>query len=185
MESAARASTRQSVFINCPFDRAYRPIFFASIFAVHYCGFLARSALEISDATQPRLHTICDLIVACRFGIHDLSRTGLEPANALPRFNMPFELGLFLGCQRFGGRRQRTKSALVSIGSHTAISSSSRTSQAKILSRITMIPDRPSSRFGTGYRLQRVVLISQVGQQSGSNSKSFNAIFLRLLHICS
>jgi hypothetical protein len=111
--SSSRVSTQHSVFINCPFDRAYRPIFFASIFAVHYCGFLARSALEISDTTQPRLHTICDLIVACRFGIHDLSRTGLEPANALPRFNMPFELGLFLGCQRFGGQRHRVKSALV------------------------------------------------------------------------
>lgn len=31
---------------------------------------------------------------------HDISRTGLDRQNRLPRFNMPFELGLFLGIAR-------------------------------------------------------------------------------------
>ena len=33
--------------------------------------------------------------------------------NRLPRFNMPLELGLFLGCKRFGEDAQRRKAALI------------------------------------------------------------------------
>ena len=45
---------------------------------------------------------IYGLIEECRYGIHDLSRTKLDEINALPRFNMPIELGLFLGAMRYG-----------------------------------------------------------------------------------
>ncbi len=62
-----------NVFINCPFDAAFRPIFSATIFIVHRAGFLARSALEVSDASQTRLATILQLSAACRYGIHDLA----------------------------------------------------------------------------------------------------------------
>lgn len=103
----------KSVFINCPFDSEYLPIFYATIFAVHYCGFLARSALEISDSTQTRLTTILHLVGECRYGIHDLSRTGLDRHSALPRFNMPFELGIFFGCKQFGSKRHQRKSSIV------------------------------------------------------------------------
>jgi hypothetical protein len=103
----------QSVFINCPFDVEFRPLFAATVFAVHAAGFVARSALEISDASQTRLTTICTLIAACRYGIHDLSRTELDRTWALPRFNMPLELGIFLGCKRFGPKRQQRKSILI------------------------------------------------------------------------
>jgi hypothetical protein len=34
-----------SVFVNCPFDAEYRPLFHAIVFAIHDCGFAARSAL--------------------------------------------------------------------------------------------------------------------------------------------
>lgn len=108
-----RDSYHRSVFLNCPFDPAYRPLLFATIFAVHYCGFLARAALEISDSSQTRLTSLFDLIAQCRYGIHDLSRTSLDPPNGLPRFNMPFELGIFLGCKRFGPARHRLKSSIV------------------------------------------------------------------------
>jgi hypothetical protein len=37
----------------------------------------------------------------------------LDAATGLPRFNMPLELGLFLGCKRYGGGRQRTKACLI------------------------------------------------------------------------
>jgi hypothetical protein len=37
------------------------------------------------------------LIAACPFCIHDLSYMKIDPRTRLPRHNMPFELGLFLG----------------------------------------------------------------------------------------
>jgi hypothetical protein len=102
-----------SVFINCPFDRAYRKRFQAIIFAVHDCGYIARSALEISDASEIRLSKIFKIIKQCRIGIHDISRTELDPKTRLPRFNMPLELGLFLGAKEFGDESQHNKICLV------------------------------------------------------------------------
>jgi hypothetical protein len=82
------------------------------VFAVQDAGFYPRSALEYDDAAQNRLEKILSLIEECRFGIHDLSRT--EPSReGLPRFNMPLELGLFLGCKRFGGEPHSRKACLV------------------------------------------------------------------------
>ena len=93
-------------------DEAFAPIFEAIVFAVHDAGFFPRSALEYDDAAQNRFDKILDLIEECRFGIHDLSRTELSPTG-LPRFNMPLELGLFLGCKRFGGEPHTRKACLV------------------------------------------------------------------------
>ena len=104
---------QDNVFINCPFDSQYKPLFDALVFAVHDAGFVARSALEISDATQNRYDKILRIISECRYGVHDISRTEPDSATLLPRFNMPLELGLFLGCKRFGDRTQRTKSCLI------------------------------------------------------------------------
>src|SRR6185295_10360289 len=39
--------------------------------------------------------------------------TGLDAGNGLPRFNMPLELGLFLGAKRYGGARQKQKMCLI------------------------------------------------------------------------
>ena len=103
----------RSVFINCPFDPAYQPLFAAIIFTIQYSGFFARSALEVSDGTRTRLATLCELIAGCRYGIHDLSRTSLDLTHGLPRMNMPFELGLFLGCQRYGSPRHQRKASLI------------------------------------------------------------------------
>lgn len=104
---------QDNVFINCPFDSQYKPLFDALVFAVHDAGFVARCALEVSDGTQNRLQKLLRIISECRFGVHDISRTEIDPDISLPRFNMPLELGLFLGCQRFGGRVQRLKSCLI------------------------------------------------------------------------
>lgn len=92
----------QSVFINCPFDRNYQPMLRAVVFAVFDCGFYARSALELVDTGEVRLDKIGRIIDECRYGFHDISRTSLDSKNRLPRFNMPFELGLFLGAARAG-----------------------------------------------------------------------------------
>jgi hypothetical protein len=101
------------VFINCPFDYPYRPLFEAIVFAVQDCGYWARCALEIDDSSQARIEKIGKIIAECRFGIHDISRTELDPVTGLPRFNMPFELGLFMGAKAFGSPTQRTKIALI------------------------------------------------------------------------
>jgi hypothetical protein len=47
------------------------------------------------------------------FGVHDISMTELDRLTGLPRFNMPLELGLFLGAHRFGSKDQRRKVALI------------------------------------------------------------------------
>ena len=91
----------QNVFINCPFDAQYAPIFEAIVFAVNDAGFRPKCARERLDSSQVRLQKIVALISASRYSIHDLSRTALDDVNALPRFNMPLELGIDLGCKEF------------------------------------------------------------------------------------
>jgi hypothetical protein len=107
------ANRREGVFINVPFDRRYKKLFDALVFAVHDCGFVARGAREEDDSSQIRLEKLLDIIGDCRFGIHDLSRVTLDSKNRLPRFNMPLELGIFLGAKRFGGPRHARKSCLI------------------------------------------------------------------------
>ena len=103
----------RQVFFNVPFDPRYKKLFRALVFAVHDSGFAARCALERSDSGQIRLDKLYELIESCEFGVHDLSRTSLDSVNRLPRFNMPLELGLFLGARRFGSGRQRRKRVLI------------------------------------------------------------------------
>lgn len=108
------AAYSKSVFINCAFDDGFSPIFRAVIFAVLDCGFVPRSALEYQDSGDIRVEKIGRIIEQSGFGIHDISKAELDPASGLPRFNMPFELGLFLGAKRFGGdRRQKGKRRLI------------------------------------------------------------------------
>lgn len=107
------AEYRLQVFINCPYDRAYRRLFYAIVFAVQDCGYTARSALEVNDAGEVRLQKIFRIISECRLGIHDISRTEVDPRSRLPRFNMPLELGMFLAAKEFGDERQRSKICMV------------------------------------------------------------------------
>jgi hypothetical protein len=100
------AEYQQNVFINCPFDNDYTPLFEAIVFAVQDSGFRPRSARERLDSGEMRLAKLRELIHASRYSIHDLSRTQLDVDTALPRFNMPFELGLDLGCRWFAPKRQ-------------------------------------------------------------------------------
>ena len=102
-----------NVFLNCPFDSDYKQLFDAMVFAVHDCGFIARCALEEGDASQVRIDKIYDIIADCRYGIHDISRTELDAISSLPRFNMPLELGVFLGAKRFGINGQERKNCLI------------------------------------------------------------------------
>jgi len=109
----ATAKYNDTVFINCPFDRKYRPIFDAIVFTVFDCGFNPRCALEVSDGSVVRIDKILSIIEKCRYGVHDISRTQIDRGTRLPRFNMPFELGLFCGAKRFGIMQQKRKVCLI------------------------------------------------------------------------
>lgn len=48
----------EDVFVNCPLDADYRPLFDAIVFTIHDCGYAARSALEVTDTSQIRIEKI-------------------------------------------------------------------------------------------------------------------------------
>jgi hypothetical protein len=102
----------KNVFINCPFDHQYTPIFEAVVFSIHDAGFRPKCARERLDSSQIRLHKIVELIAASRYAIHDLSRTTFDDSSGLPRFNMPLELGIDLGCKAFS-QNHSDKSLLI------------------------------------------------------------------------
>lgn len=108
-----RVRKTDSVFINCPFDAAYYPFFEVIVFTIYACGFLPRSALEESDSGDVRIDKILRLLNECRYAVHDISSVGLDADHQLPRFNMPFELGLDIGCKRFGGKEAAKKRILI------------------------------------------------------------------------
>ena len=111
-ETGAKGYDRQ-VFINCPFDEEYLPLLRAIAFVLKACRFAPRCALEADSAVEVRVEKILRIISECGLSIHDISRTQLDRQSKLPRFNMPFELGLFLGAARLGGKRHQRKGALI------------------------------------------------------------------------
>ncbi|WP_085044002.1 hypothetical protein [Ensifer aridi] len=107
------AGENRDVFVNCPFDTDYRQFFYAIVFTVIRSGFVARCALETDNAADNRFDKICRIIGECRYGIHDISRTEVDGNPPLPRFNMPLELGVFLGAKKYGGAKHRNKSCII------------------------------------------------------------------------
>ncbi|MCH8303670.1 MAG: hypothetical protein IIB94_00920 [Candidatus Marinimicrobia bacterium] len=103
----------KSVFINCPFDEDYQPLLHAILFVVIYLGFKPRISLEKFDSGEPRFQKICELIRSCQYGIHDLSRIKSRTVNEYFRFNMPFELGLDIGCKVFQPENYSDKQILI------------------------------------------------------------------------
>jgi hypothetical protein len=106
MKRNTDANYSSNVFINCPFDETYKPLFNVIIFTIHACGFIPRSALEYDDSDDVRIQKINKIIEDCQYGIHDVSL-------AEPRFNMPLELGIFIGCKQFGPPKQQKKKYLI------------------------------------------------------------------------
>ena len=102
----------QRVFVNCPFDDAYRPLQRALVFVLLTCG-LEPQLSESKDAATARLTQIKALIRTCRYSVHDISRCEPLLPDDLPRFNMPFELGLDFGYKEYGPAAARTKMVLV------------------------------------------------------------------------
>lgn len=111
--NARRESFDRNVFINCPFDQDYLPLARALVFSLLKLGFEPRIATERADSGEVRIGKIRELIQISRFSVHDLSRMEPMKPEDLPRFNMPFELGLDLGCRYYGNARQRGKRCLI------------------------------------------------------------------------
>jgi len=76
------------------------------VFAITACGFKPRCALEANDAGEERLGKILRIIDTCALGIHDLSRKGSDAQSGMSRFNMPFEMGLFLGAAHYDTKKK-------------------------------------------------------------------------------
>lgn len=101
-----------NVFINCPFDKEYSPLLRALTFSLLYLEFEPKLSQTLSSSTI-RINQIKQLIKNSKFGIHDLSRSKPMKKNELPRFNMPYELGLDIGCIEYGGVKFANKRALI------------------------------------------------------------------------
>jgi hypothetical protein len=86
--------SQRSVFINCPYDPEYEPLYDALVFTIVCCGFTPRSATESGKVSVSRMERIFHAINTSAFSIHDLSRCHGEGEKVLARFNMPFELGI-------------------------------------------------------------------------------------------
>lgn len=102
-----------NVFFNCPFDVEYLSLRNAMVFAIYDCGFIPRCSLEEDNGGHVRFEKIQRIIAESKFGIHDISRTESDVGTGYPRFNMPLELGVFIGAKKFGDRDQKNKNILI------------------------------------------------------------------------
>lgn len=85
----------------------------AMMFTIVWCGYEPRIASEDFDSLQIRMEKIKALIRDSKFSIHDLSRMNANKKGEIPRFNMPFEIGVDYGCRVYGDRQHRTKKCLI------------------------------------------------------------------------
>ena len=105
-------SFERSVFINCPFDDNYRKLLQPLLFSIIYLGLEPKIASTISSGNI-RIQEIKKLIKDSQYSIHDISRCKPLFPGDMPRFNMPFELGLDIGCQTYGSRKLNEKKCLI------------------------------------------------------------------------
>jgi hypothetical protein len=99
--------SRDRVFLNIPYDKKFERLFLAYIAGISAYGIFPHATLEITDSSK-RLEKILKLERSCDYSVHDLSRVQLDRAKPrVPRFNMPFELGLCVAdANQQKGRRQ-------------------------------------------------------------------------------
>lgn len=101
-----------NVFINCPFDTQFKPLLKALVFTTLYLDLNPILSKTLSSSNI-RVNQIKGHIRNSKFGIHDLSRNKPMALNELPRFNMPYELGLDIGAAEYGNTKLKTKRALI------------------------------------------------------------------------
>ena len=84
------------VFLNYPFDEAFRDLGNAMSFAVIAGGLVPVCAYDLTTPDRPRLEMLVDAIRNCQYSAHDLSRSRGEGPQNLARMNMPVEMGMAL-----------------------------------------------------------------------------------------
>jgi hypothetical protein len=103
-----------NIFINCPFDLEYNTLLRPLLFTIVYCGYNPRIALERFDSSEIRFDKIKELIEDSCLSIHDLSKIKATKKNEYFRLNMPFEIGLDLGCRLYHqDKKYRNKKSLI------------------------------------------------------------------------
>ncbi len=105
-------SFEKNVFINCPFDNEYRPMLRALIFTILYLELEPQIAVTVSSGNI-RIMEIIKLIRKSKYSIHDISRCEPLKTGELPRFNMPYEMGLDIGCCIYGKDPLNDKKCLI------------------------------------------------------------------------
>lgn len=108
----------KNVFINCPYDEKYLELLRPLIFTILYLGMNPRFALERTDSSEARIQKIISLIESSRYGIHDLSRLKATKKGEYFRLNMPFELGIDVGCKLFKEGKWSSKKCLILEAEH-------------------------------------------------------------------
>lgn len=106
----------KNVFVNCPFDESFYPLLRPLLFTIIYVGLKPRIATERLDSGEARVVKIVELIQESKYAIHDLSRIKAARKGEFFRLNMPFELGLDVGCRLFKGGECAEKLCLILVG---------------------------------------------------------------------
>jgi hypothetical protein len=96
------------VFLNCPFDDLFAPLFHAAVLTIAASGFTPRCARETEGESETRIDRIAKGLSESKYSIHDLSRFQGEGPDHLSRFNMPLELGMALSI-RYQGKTSGTR----------------------------------------------------------------------------
>jgi hypothetical protein len=102
-----------NVFINCPFDDDFKKILRPLLFTIIYHGLKPRIATERIDSGESRITKIIELIEDSKYSIHDLSRVKAQAKGEMFRLNMPYELGIDVGCRKFGRGKLGDKKYLI------------------------------------------------------------------------
>lgn len=89
-----RNYSQAKVFINVPYEDAYKPLLATIIATLQYAGMLPVVAAQLSDGSWYRLCKICHLMQTAKYCLTDLSISRLH--------NIPFELGFFTAIGRIG-----------------------------------------------------------------------------------
>jgi len=98
--SGSKGPNVADVFLNVPYDEKFLDHFLAYVAGLSALGLYPRATLEIPGGER-RLDRIFTLIRTCSSSVHDLSRIELDKRRPItPRFNMPFELGLAVACEK-------------------------------------------------------------------------------------
>ncbi len=109
----SRGDFHSKIFINCPFDDDYTRLLRPLLFSAVRTGLTVRIASEIFDSGVARIHRICDLVRESKYSVHDLSRMRASFEGEIHRMNMPFELGLDIGCRVFSRGLMSQKRCLI------------------------------------------------------------------------